>query len=192
MAADGPEPGAVIGTDRGKPESVPDERQLPSTQQVAHPQSSPPAAMQQAPERPPSTRETPVSFPEPSSSQNLPARSPEPTQRIKQADEIFCSSCGRAIKKQAVICVHCGVPVQGGSLGGAQPKSKTTAVLLAVFLAFWTWCYTYKRDAWKFWLNLVLSVVTVGIWAITVGWVWAVIDAAVKPTEYYQQFPNYR
>jgi hypothetical protein len=113
---------------------------------------------------------------------------------MKQLDEIYCSSCGRAIKRQAVICVHCGVPVQGGALtlGAARPKSKTAAVLLAVFLTFWTWCYTYKRDAGKFWLNLVLSVVTLGIWAITVAWVWAIIDAAIKPTEYYEQFPNYK
>ena len=83
-------------------------------------------------------------------------------------------------------------PVQGGVLSaGARPKSKTAAVLLAVFLTFWTWCYTYKRDAWKFWLNLVLSVVTLGIWAVTVAWLWAIIDVAVKPSEYYAQFPNY-
>jgi len=29
--------------------------------------------------------------------------------RQKAADEIFCKSCGKAIKKQAEICPHCGV-----------------------------------------------------------------------------------
>ena len=57
------------------------------------------------------------------------------------------------------------------------PKSKTTAILLAVFLAFWMWIYTYKVDAWKFWLNLGLTVVTLGIWSL-VAWPWSIIDAA--------------
>jgi hypothetical protein len=38
-----------------------------------------------------------------------------------------------------------------------SPKSKTTAVLLAVFLGCWTWLYTYKKNSWKFWLGLVLG-----------------------------------
>ncbi len=69
-------------------------------------------------------------------------------------------------------------------------KSKTTAVLLAVFLGFWTWVYTYTQvDSWKFWLNLVLSVLTLGIWGI-VAWIWAIIDASVRPSAWYENFPN--
>src|SRR4051794_11669597 len=48
---------------------------------------------------------------------------------------VHCRGCGQPINPQAAICVHCGVAT------GAQPqvlpprpKSKTTAVLLAVFL----------------------------------------------------------
>lgn len=70
------------------------------------------------------------------------------------------------------------------------PKQKTTAVLLAVFLTFWTWVYTYKVDAWKFWLNLVLSFLTVGFWAIFVAWPWAIIDAARRKDDWYLAFPN--
>ena len=70
------------------------------------------------------------------------------------------------------------------------PKQKTTAVLLAVFLTFWTWIYTYKVDAWKFWLNLVLSCLTVGFWAILVAWPWAIIDAARRKDDWYLAFPN--
>lgn len=36
----------------------------------------------------------------------------------------------------------------------AMPKQKTTAVVLLVLFAVFGWLYTYKRDAWKFWLNL--------------------------------------
>ena len=70
-----------------------------------------------------------------------------------------------------------------------NPKSKTGAVLLAVFLAFWTWCYTYQRDSWKFWLNLVLSVLSLGLW-VFVAWIWAIIDVCVKPQSWYDNFPN--
>ena len=38
-----------------------------------------------------------------------------------------------------------------------ERKDKTAAILLAVFLGFWAWLYTYKRDAWKFWLCLGLT-----------------------------------
>lgn len=71
-----------------------------------------------------------------------------------------------------------------------MPKSKTTAILLAVFLTFWTWVYTYKTDAWKFWMNLALSVLTLGIWGILVSWPWAIIDAARRSNDWYLKFPN--
>jgi hypothetical protein len=35
--------------------------------------------------------------------------------REKNADEIFCQSCGERIKAAAVICVHCGTAVRGNS-----------------------------------------------------------------------------
>jgi hypothetical protein len=67
------------------------------------------------------------------------------------------------------------------------------SVLLAVFLSFWTWLYTYKKDAVKFWIGLVvglgLGFFTMGITAIVV-WVWAIIDTAVKPDSFYQQYPK--
>lgn len=85
----------------------------------------------------------------------------------------------------AVTCPQCGTPTRSD-----QPKDKTVAVLLAVFLGFWTWVYTYKRDAWKFWLNLGLGVVTFGLWTLFVSYPWAIIDAAVRPASYYQNYPN--
>ena len=66
--------------------------------------------------------------------------------------ERFCSSCGTEVSPLVEICVKCGA-----RLGKTpSPKRKMTAVLLAVFLGYWTWLYTYKRNAWKFWLALVL------------------------------------
>jgi hypothetical protein len=83
-----------------------------------------------------------------------------------------------------------------------RPKSRSSAVLLAIFLSFFTWLYTYEKDSWKFWLNLavavvniVLSVLTLGIWLLIAlpvafaAWMWAIIDVAVKPRRYYDMYP---
>lgn len=120
--------------------------------------------------------------------------------KTKEMDEVFCHSCGNTIKSEAVICVHCGVETANSKSNKmanqrpsqmVEPKDKTTAVLLAVFLGFWTWIYTYKIDAWKFWLNLALSVITFGFWGV-VAWIWAVIDSAVRDDSFYKNFPNSR
>jgi len=107
--------------------------------------------------------------------------------RTKQADEIFCQSCGEPIKREAVLCVHCGVPTN------ATNKSKTVAVLLAVFLGAWSWLYTYQRDAWKFWVNLGLVALTYFLlpfaWGI-IAWLWAVIDQSIKPSKYFILYPS--
>ena len=116
-------------------------------------------------------------------------------------NKVFCPPCA---KMQSQICPECG---QAGLMPAYRPllkkitvapafsscshtlksKDKTPAVLLAVFLGFWTWCYTYKKDAWKFWLNLGLSVVSIGFWA-PVAWIWAVVDAVRRPKEFYANF----
>ena len=50
--------------------------------------------------------------------------------RPKQLDEVFCSSCGEAIKKEAEICVKCGVRQKSSG----KDKNRTVAALLAFFL----------------------------------------------------------
>jgi len=70
------------------------------------------------------------------------------------------------------------------------PKSKTTAVVLAVLFAFWTWLYTYEKEAWKFWLNFILTIITFGVWGL-ISWIWAIIDTASKPESYYLHFAKH-
>ncbi len=83
------------------------------------------------------------------------------------------------------------------------PKNKTTAVLLAIFLGYTTWMYTYERDTWKFWtafaiivVNVFLTFITFFFWlivAIPVGigiWLWGVIDTAAKPQQFYDLYPG--
>jgi hypothetical protein len=66
-------------------------------------------------------------------------------------------------------------------------RSKAVAVLLAVLSGFFTWLYTYEKDSVKFWLNLALFIITLTIWGI-VAWIWAVIDTATKPSEFYENY----
>src|ERR1039458_5641623 len=37
-------------------------------------------------------------------------------------------------------------------------KSRSVAVLMAIFLSFWSFLYTYSTSAWKFWLGLGIVV----------------------------------
>jgi TM2 domain-containing membrane protein YozV/ribosomal protein L40E len=58
-------------------------------------------------------------------------------ERQKQADEVFCSSCGAVIKKEAEICPKCGVrpkKAQGTSLDEISESKWLTALLLNLFL----------------------------------------------------------
>lgn len=103
----------------------------------------------------------------------------------------YCRGCGNPINPQASICVSCGVPTgtYAAPLHPANPKTKSTSVVLAVFFGLFAWLYTYQKDSWKFWLNLALAVLTLGIWGIG-AWIWAIIDTAVRPSNWYEAFPN--
>ncbi len=126
---------------------------------------------------------------------------------------VFCSGCGKALVASSAFCPGCGTPranslptavamapiigtaYYGAPIGRPLVKSKTTAVVLAVFLAFWTWLYSYKTDAWKFWVGLPVYVLGFILTPIGVGFfltfgihIWAIIDAAVKPAIYYDRY----
>lgn len=86
--------------------------------------------------------------------------------------------------------------------GWRLPKSKSTAVLLAIFAGFVVWAYTYERDAWKFWTafgisiaDAILSGITLGIWlfvAIPVGigiYIWGIVDAVARSQQFYDVYP---
>jgi hypothetical protein len=113
----------------------------------------------------------------------------------------FCQNCGAATTPATEICVKCGARVRAIVAETQGGKSKTTSVLLAVFLTFWTWLYTYRRDAWKFWVGLVLAILTVifavasfGLslsfsWIFGLGvWIWAIADTASKKDEWYRSY----
>src|SRR2546422_3123827 len=100
--------------DGGPPKPVVDEPHLPTAQdwsQQLAPQPPPnlPATTQSAPQSARASRDVP--FPAPTAPVQVPTTAPPIAGQTKQADEMFCQSCGRAIKKQAALCVYCGVPV---------------------------------------------------------------------------------
>ena len=142
------------------------------------------------------------------------------------AGKSFCQACAAPTSPLSEICVKCGTrlipqtaaPGIAAQTGGVNGKSKTVSILLAVFLGYWTWLYTYKKDHWKFWLSLGLSslsaivVVVAIIWGVADGfssnsvwivliivnvlisivscglWVWSIIDAAIKKDEWYSGY----
>ena len=97
----------------------------------------------------------------------------------------FCPSCSKPVVATASVCPQCGT-----ALGA--PKSKGIAILLAVFLSFWTWLYTYRMNKVKFWVGFglavvgaVLSIVGVGLLIVAGVWLWAVIDSIATPDQKY-------
>ena len=131
----------------------------------------------------------------------------------------YCTACGQGLISTAAVCPQCGTPVGGPVAIGTPPapaKDKTVSVLLAVFLGFWTWLYTYRDDAAKFWTVLGVQIFGFLIWILVLSadasdpfsdftatggitvlgwllgfgfWLWAVIHVSTRPREYYQ---NYR
>jgi hypothetical protein len=80
----------------------------------------------------------------------------------------FCQSCGTQLVANAAFCPSCGTAVGAAPVAtpaaapinfqsqvyASSTKSKTTAVVLAVFLSFWTWLYTFKVNKTKFFIGL--------------------------------------
>lgn len=93
----------------------------------------------------------------------------------------FCQSCGTQLAPGAAFCANCGSPTAAIPTPAAPPvasappqyqqqpqpqaygptgKSKTTAVVLAVFLGFWSWLYTFQVNKVKFFIGLGVGVVS--------------------------------
>ncbi|HET9072837.1 MAG TPA: hypothetical protein VFN60_13055 [Acidimicrobiales bacterium] len=100
----------------------------------------------------------------------------------------FCRMCGTALVPAGSSCARCGA-----TAGGVRDKS--IAVGLAVFLAFWTWLYTYGRDKRKFWAGLALDIVGLALlttgagWMVLVGvWIWAIVATVSRPVREYELY----
>lgn len=81
-----------------------------------------------------------------------------------------------------------------------EAKSKTTAILLAVFLCPATWLYTYREDGAKFWAwaGIFIAAVFFGAVAPALGlitsimglafWVWTIVGVAKRPMPWYAEY----
>lgn len=68
-------------------------------------------------------------------------------------------------------------------------KSKGAMLALAIFFGHWAWLYTYRYDAWKFWLCTILNLVL--FWTIVVPlttWVLAILNAAMYDEEVLETY----
>ena len=91
--------------------------------------------------------------------------------KTKGADEIFCGSCGTAIKMAAEVCVHCGV--RQHRFGPADPTVSDKSRLVAFVLAWFLGIFGVHR----FYVGRTTS----GILQILFGWatffIWPLVDA---------------
>ena len=154
----------------------------------------------------------------------------------KNENEIYCPECGIPIKRGMPSCPYCHSHIRRFVETGEMPehrtspspnsKDKTAAVLLAVFLGYWSWLYTYGRNKTKFWLSfgilsvlylvimvysfslLISSLTYYGYTEVFFGesllglnifvsilgfgiWVWSIVDNAIKPDSFYQEYPKH-
>lgn len=68
-------------------------------------------------------------------------------------------------------------------------KTKGTMVVLSIFFGNWAWLYTYRYDAWKFWLTFVLNLFL--FWTIAIPvltWIWAIVSAATYNEEVLETY----
>jgi hypothetical protein len=79
------------------------------------------------------------------------------------AGTTFCPACAGNTTPLSEICVKCGTRLTNNQAAGISPsttgKSKAASIVMAVFLSYWTWLYTYQKDGWKFWTGLGVSTV---------------------------------
>ncbi len=82
-----------------------------------------------------------------------------------------------------------------------KSKNKEVALLLAIFLSYWTWLYTAEKDWWKFVVSFAIGIAlailhvktdlipTIMLPAINIAlWIWAIVDVAIKKEEWYRTY----
>ena len=100
-------------------------------------------------------------------------------ERTKAADEVFCSSCGSAIKAAAVVCPKCGVRNQSASQQ-PQPqvvpgKSRMGYILMGLFLGTFGIHDFYAGYSGRGVTQLLLTVLSCGVLAF-IPFTWAIIE----------------
>jgi hypothetical protein len=85
-----------------------------------------------------------------------------------------------------------------------KPKSKSVAIGLAVAFGLISWLYTYKKDKHKFWISFIITVsilvssssvpgwlvLDLALLWVPTTWLWPLVTTAVRPSEFYQEYPR--
>lgn len=122
----------------------------------------------------------------------------------KNSDEMFCYSCGSIVKINAYTCPKCGVPLKYIPRNRKTTKEKETAIFLSMFTSFLAWAYLYQKSEIKFWVGLVVSLISLTVakllydssyynWYLSLIpfiaiWIFVIIDVSSKNKEYYKSF----
>jgi len=69
-------------------------------------------------------------------------------------------------------------------------KSRSTAMILAVFFSFWSWLYTYRENGYKFWIGLIICLTCWWLFFIPniAIWIWAMVDNNSRSEEWYEEY----
>lgn len=92
-------------------------------------------------------------------------------------------------------------PTEADITSSNMGKNKVTSIMLAIFLSIFTWLYTYRKDAWKFWVGFPPMILTIIFnlyslpWnavitlVISAGlWIWTLADVLMKTDEWYKTY----
>jgi hypothetical protein len=133
-----------------------------------------------------------------------------------------CSNCGNIVSRGDIYCSKCKAKLiwkEGAKVKSTSYKSKSVAIILSVFLGFWSWLYTYGINKNKFWgafaivfiCNSIINIaillsfsnevaeifINYGTWIWLVillsnggTWIWALVDNIKKPEGFYLDYPN--
>lgn len=97
-------------------------------------------------------------------------------------DEMFCSTCGNVIKRQAEICIHCGVRVQMAPASSSRlnsgvqysDKSRVAAGVLGILLGGLGIHRFYLGNVGIGILQIVVTIITLGF-----GSIWGFIEGII-------------
>lgn len=135
--------------------------------------------------------------------------------QIQYTDK-FCYACGKGLIRSAAVCPGCGTPAvasidnpRSANIYSSpqsqpslqEPKSKTAAVILAVFLGFWAFLYTYQVNASRFWLHFAAHLFAIFTWVflraegwpgaltILISWLTTIVRVGTSSEALYRQYP---
>jgi len=70
-----------------------------------------------------------------------------------------------------------------------RKKYRSTAIVLAALFSQWTFAYTYKDDALKFWLSTISIIALWWTFVVPLGiWIFAIVNAVKRNDKWYEGY----